>query len=343
MARFDDRPAIRLNGVSLRYRLAKQRVGSIKEYFIHMLSGSLRYEQLWALKDVDLRVDAGEAVGVVGPNGAGKTTLAKVIAGVLRPTRGKRRVHGVIAPLLELGTGFDFELTGYENIYLNALLLGRRKREITARIDSIIDFSGLEEFIHSPIRNYSSGMIARLGFSIATGWIPEVLILDEVLAVGDVRFLERCHDRLKTFREAGTTLVLVSHVHQTVVEYCDRCIWLDRGELIADGDTGDVLERYEQAMHVSQPVPATVEADETEPEAVEDTEPDAVEDTEPVAVEDTEPDAVEDTEPDAVEDTEPDAVEDTEPEAVEDTEPDAVEDTEPEAALEPVAAAAAAD
>lgn len=254
MTRSDNRPAIQLDNVSLRYRLAKQRVGSIKEYFIHLLRGSLTYEELWALKDLSLTVHPGETVAVVGPNGAGKTTLAKVIAGVLRPTRGKRQVRGVIAPLLELGTGFDVELTGYENIYLNALLLGRRKREVTAELDSIIAFSGLEQFIHTPIRNYSSGMVARLGFSIATAWIPDVLILDEVLAVGDVRFLDRCHARLDNFRGAGTTLILVSHSPKLVLEYCKRCIWLDSGVMKADGDAVSVLERYETAMHASQPV-----------------------------------------------------------------------------------------
>ncbi len=254
MARSKTGPAIHLDNVSLRYRLATQRVGSIKEYFIHLLRGSLTYKELWALRDVSLTIDSGETVGVVGPNGAGKTTLAKVIAGVLKPTRGRRRVRGVIAPLLELGTGFDMELTGYENIYLNALLLGRRKREITAELDSIIAFSGLEQFIHTPIRNYSSGMVARLGFSIATAWIPDVLILDEVLAVGDVRFLDRCHAKIDTFRDAGTTLLLVSHSHKTVLDYCQRCVWLERGVMKADGAAAEVLERYEEAMHVNQPV-----------------------------------------------------------------------------------------
>jgi ABC-2 type transport system ATP-binding protein/lipopolysaccharide transport system ATP-binding protein len=251
-------PAIELQGVSLRYRLATQRVGSIKEYFIHLLRGSLRYRDLWALKDLDLTVEAGEAVGVVGPNGAGKTTLAKVIAGVLKPTRGERRIHGVIAPLLELGTGFDYELTGRENIYLNALMLGRRRREIDHEIDNIVTFSGLGDFIDAPMRNYSSGMIARLGFSIATAWIPEVLILDEVLAVGDVRFLDRCHKRLDVFRDAGTTLVLISHSSRTVLKYCQRCLWLERGVVMADGDAAEVIERYEQAMHVGEPVGKSV-------------------------------------------------------------------------------------
>ena len=230
---------IALDNVSLRYRLAKQRVGSIKEYFIHMVRGSLQYEDLWAIDELSLRVAKGETVGVVGPNGAGKSTLAKVVAGVLKPTRGKRQVEGVIAPLLELGTGFDPELTGYENIYLNALLLGRRRREIDEKVNEIIAFSGLRDFIYTPVRNYSSGMVARLGFAVATGWVPDILILDEVLAVGDARFLKRCEERLQTFRDAGTTTLLISHSTFMVSQYSTRCIWMDRGRLVADGEPGE--------------------------------------------------------------------------------------------------------
>ncbi len=251
MTRSSSKPAISLEGVSLRYYLAKQRVGSIKEYFIHMVRRSLQHEELWALKDIALSVAPGESVGVVGPNGAGKTTLAKVVAGVLKPTRGRRRVEGVISPLLELGTGFDYELTGYENIFMNALLLGRRRREITAKVDEIIAFSGIEKFIHTPIRNYSSGMVTRLGFSVATAWVPDVLILDEVLAVGDVRFLDRCHARLKTFRDAGCTILLISHSPEMVLDYTTRCIWLDGGCLKADGTSTEVIERYTTAMHAT--------------------------------------------------------------------------------------------
>ncbi len=258
MARSTTTSAIELDAVSLRYYLAKQQVGSIKEYFIHMLRGSLHYEELWALKDISLTIEPGESVGVVGPNGAGKSTLAKVVVGVLRPTRGWRRVRGVVAPLLELGTGFDYELTGWENIYLNGLLLGRRKHEITAELDAIVAFSGLEEFIHSPIRNYSTGMVARLGFSIATAWIPDVLILDEVLAVGDVRFLDRCHARLAAFRDAGTTLLLISHSTRMVLHYCDRCVWLERGVMKADGAAEQVIKQYEDVMHGARPVPEPV-------------------------------------------------------------------------------------
>lgn len=236
--------AIELAGVSLCYRLAKQRIPSLKEYTIHWMKGALAYEKLWALADVSLSVERGGNLGIVGRNGAGKSTLLKVISGVLKPTRGSLRVEGTIAPILELGTGFDYELTGLENTYLNALLLGHTRREIDAKLDEIVDFSGLGDFIRAPVRNYSSGMLARLGFSIATAWVPDLLILDEVLAVGDSHFLKKCEARLQSFRDAGTTVLLVSHIVDAILDNCSRCIWLDRGRLVADGAPEEVLERY---------------------------------------------------------------------------------------------------
>ncbi len=254
-------PVIDLQGVSLCYRLAKHRNVSIKEYFIHLVKGALVYEKLWALQDIDLRLEAGEVLGICGPNGAGKSTLAKVIAGVMKPTHGKRRVLGTVSPILELGTGFDYELTGYENIYLNALMLGRRRREIDRKIDDIVTFSGLGEFIQTPMRSYSSGMIARLGFSIATAWVPTVLILDEVLAVGDVRFVARCQERIDSFREQGTTILLISHAMAMLEEYSTRCIWLEHGHLRGDGDPGAVLAEYAKAMAPREaPAPAAAES-----------------------------------------------------------------------------------
>src|ERR1700687_3160101 len=178
-------PRIDLRGVSLCYRLAKQRIHSFKDYAIHFMKGSLAYEQLWALRDVALTIHSGETVGIVGRNGAGKSTLLKVISRVLKPTTGDAMVRGSLSPILELGTGFDRELTGFENIYLNALLLGHSRREVADAIDEIVDFSGLGDFVRAPIRNYSTGMLARLGFAVATAWLPDIMILDEVLAVGD--------------------------------------------------------------------------------------------------------------------------------------------------------------
>lgn len=238
---------VRLDEVSLSYRLAKQRIPSLKEYAIHWMRGALSYEKLWALRDISLTIRQGERVGIVGRNGAGKSTLLKVISRVLKPTEGKAEVRGRLAPILELGTGFDYELTGLENIYLNALLLGRSRREIDDRIEWIVEFSGLGDFIRSPIRNYSSGMYARLGFSIATAWMPDILILDEVLTVGDSAFTEKCEARLSEFHDAGTTVLMVSHVVKAVEENCDRCIWLDAGRLRADGPTTEVLDRYAHA------------------------------------------------------------------------------------------------
>jgi ABC-2 type transport system ATP-binding protein len=240
-------PLVALDGVGLCYRLAKQRASSFKEYAIHWVKGSLTHVDLWALRDVSFRIERGERVAVVGRNGAGKSTLFKVISRVLRPTRGTVTVVGSVAPILELGTGFDQELTGLENVFLNALLLGHPRREIQERVDSIVEFSGIGELIHSPIRNYSSGMVARLGFSIATAWQPDLLLLDEVLGVGDVSFLRKCQQRLAELRDAGSTLLFVSHDVAAVQNGADRCLWLDQGRLVADGPTAEVVDRYLEA------------------------------------------------------------------------------------------------
>ncbi len=236
--------SIRLAGVSLCYRLAKQRIPSLKEYAIHFMRGALSYEKLWALRDVDLTVRRGESLGIIGRNGAGKSTLLKVISRVLKPTEGTAVVNGSLAPILELGSGFDFELTGLENVYLNGLLLGHTRREVESSVEEIVDFSGLGDFIRSPIRNYSTGMLARLGFAIATAWIPEILILDEILSVGDVTFTEKCEKRLQRFHDAGTTILLVSHEAKAILTNCTRCVWLDDGRIRADGDSKEVLKLY---------------------------------------------------------------------------------------------------
>jgi ABC-2 type transport system ATP-binding protein len=236
---------IELEGVALCYRLAKQRIRSFKEFAIHFMKGALSYEQLWALRDISFTIRSGETVGIVGRNGAGKSTLLKVISKVLKPTAGVARIQGTLSPILELGTGFDRELTGFENIYLNALLLGRSRREVAEVVDGIVEFSGLGDFVRSPIRNYSTGMLARLGFSIATAWVPDIMILDEVLAVGDSSFIHKCEERLRRFHNAGTTVLMVSHNAEAIRHNCTRCIWLDAGRLIADGETSKVLALYE--------------------------------------------------------------------------------------------------
>ena len=248
-----DDVSIHLEGVSLCYRLAKQRVPSFKEYAIHFLRGALSYEKLWALKEVDLTVRRGESLGIVGRNGAGKSTLLKVISRVLKPTQGTAVVNGRLSPILELGSGFDYELTGLENVYLNALLLGHSRREVEAQVDEIVEFSGLGDFIRAPLRNYSSGMQARLGFAVATAWVPDVLILDEVLAVGDATFTDKCEKRLQRFHDAGTTVLLVSHTLAAVVKNCARCLWLDDGRVRADGEAREVVSLY-MREHGTEPV-----------------------------------------------------------------------------------------
>ncbi len=237
-------PRIDLAGVSLCYRLAKQRIPSLKEYAIHWMKGALSYEKLWALRGVDFVARRGEIVGIVGRNGAGKSTLLKVISQVLKPTEGRATVRGRLAPILELGTGFDHELSGLENIYLNALLLGHSRRAIDVKLDSIVDFSGLGDFVRAPIRNYSTGMVARLGFSIATAWFPDILILDEVLAVGDASFTRKCAERLREFHASGATVLMVSHNAQAIRDTCTRCLWLDAGEVRFDGAPKETLGHY---------------------------------------------------------------------------------------------------
>jgi len=245
-----------MRGVGLRYRLAKQRIASFKDYALHWLRGALSYEDLWAIEDLSLSIAPGERVAIVGRNGAGKSTLLKVVSGVLKPTRGSLQVGGRVAPILELGTGFDYELTGLENIYLNALLLGRSRREIDAQVGDIVAFSGLGDFIRVPVRNYSSGMLARLGFAIVTAWTPPVLVLDEFLTVGDRAFVERCEERLQRFWQVGTTLLLVSHVPQLVLHNCTRAIWIEGGRLMADGPAAEVLERYDRQATATDVRPA---------------------------------------------------------------------------------------
>jgi ABC-type polysaccharide/polyol phosphate transport system ATPase subunit len=248
-------PVVRLEDVALCYRLAKQRHASIKDFAIHWMKGALTYERFWALRGIDLTVAAGERVGIIGRNGAGKSSLLKVVSGVLKPTRGRVETNGRLAPILELGTGFDHELTGLENVYLNALLLGHSRREIEDRAASIVEFSELGEFIRSPIRNYSSGMLARLGFSIATAWTPDVLILDEVLAVGDAHFLVKCRARLGELRQAGTALLLVSHDLEAVRRSCDRCLWIEAGTMAAEGAVGEVIDAYQAALAAQDGAP----------------------------------------------------------------------------------------
>lgn len=237
-------PVIELSNVSVRYRVPQERIPSIKEYAIRWLKGQINYQEFWALKSIELEIQGGEVFGIIGPNGAGKSTLLKVVSRVLRPTTGNLHVRGRISPLLELGAGFDPELTGRENVYLNGAILGYSKAEIDECFCQIVEFAGLPEFIDAPVRTYSSGMYARLGFSVATMKRPEILIVDEILGVGDAEFQNKSYERIQKFKGEGTTILLVSHSMARVKEICARAIWLDHGKIIARGSADQVVDQY---------------------------------------------------------------------------------------------------
>ena len=235
---------IEVKEMSMRFNILNEKVTSLKEFFIKFLKGNIKYKKFNALNNINFSIQKGEVVGLIGFNGAGKSTLLKLISGVLTPTEGIVVIKGKIAPLIELGAGFDPELTGRENIVLNSKLLGFSKKEIKNRIDGIIEFSELKYFIDIPLKNYSSGMLARLGFSIATSYTPEVLIVDEVLSVGDFHFQEKSIKKIYAMIENGTTVFFVSHNIQQVRELCTRVIWIDNGNLRADGDVESITEEY---------------------------------------------------------------------------------------------------
>ena len=246
---------VELNGVGVRYRVPRGGVRSIKEYVLQAIRGQLRYDDFWALEDVDLKVDRGERLGVIGRNGAGKSTLLQVIAGVLVPTSGAVAVRGRVAPLLQLGAGFDPELSGRENVFLNGTLLGMRRAQIKARFDSIVEFAELESFIDAPLRTYSTGMAARLGFSVAAECQPDVLLLDEVLSVGDEAFQEKCIRRLHEFTDYGTTMIIVTHDSEFVVEECTRAVWIQDKHVAREGEPNRVVDAYHEFLHgVGEPV-----------------------------------------------------------------------------------------
>ncbi len=238
--------AIHLEDVSVRYRVPSERIGSFKEYLIRWLKRQVKMRTFWALKGINIDVNRGEIFGIVGDNGAGKSTLLKVIARVLRPTKGRVVVAGKVAPLLELGAGFHPELTGQENIFLNGAMLGFSHREMLEKFDQIVEFSELGEFINAPIRTYSTGMYARLGFSVATASDPDVLLVDEILGVGDETFQKKCQKRISEFCERGTSILLVSHNMLMIKAMCQRAAWLDHGEMKLVGEPGSVVEAYRQ-------------------------------------------------------------------------------------------------
>ena len=241
-------PVVTLQNVSVRYRLPRERIVSFKDFAIRWMKRKIAYDDFSALRNVTLDVRRREVLGIIGHNGAGKSTLLKLIARVLQPTEGRVTVRGRVAPLLELGAGFDMELTGRENVYLNGAVLGFRRSDIDQRFDRIVEFAGVREFIDMPLRTYSSGMVVRLGFAVATDIQPDILIVDELLSVGDAEFAKKSERRMRELRDKSEAVIMVSHNLDLMRDMCQRVAWLDHGQLRAVGLPDEVVGQYESAV-----------------------------------------------------------------------------------------------
>ena len=237
---------IEVKNVSMRFNMAKEKHESLKEYFLAAVQGRLQFEEFYALRDVSLTVERGDFYGLVGLNGSGKSTLLKVISGVFKPSAGSVTVRGTIAPLIELGAGFDFDLTARENIFLNGTVLGMTPKYIREKFDEIVEFSELRDFLDIPLKNYSSGMVSRLAFAVATTTKPDVLIADEILAVGDFLFQQKCEKRMQELMGGGTTVILVSHSIEQIERMCNKVTWLEKGRVRMQGSCGAVCAAYKE-------------------------------------------------------------------------------------------------
>lgn len=239
---------VKVDKLSVRFLMNTEKVDNLKEYVIRKIKRTMKYKEFWALKDVSFQIEEGDRVGILGFNGAGKSTLLKIIAGVMKPTEGSVTTRGKIAPLLELGAGFDLQYTGAENIYLYGAVLGYSKEFIKEKFNEIVEFSELGDFINVPVKNYSSGMKSRLGFSIATIVEPDILILDEVFAVGDAKFRKKSEEKIKAMFDTGITVLFVSHNIKQVKTICNKAILLEKGTLIAKGEVADICKIYEKKV-----------------------------------------------------------------------------------------------
>ena len=233
--------------VSMKFNLSSEKFDNIKEYFIKTIKKQVSYDEFWALNDITFEVERGDSVALIGLNGSGKSTMLKTIAGVLKPTNGKVTVRGTTAPLIELGAGFDMDLTARENVFLNGAILGYDRKQMEGFYDDIVDFAELREFMDVPVKNFSSGMVSRLAFAIATIGTPDILIVDEVLSVGDHRFQQKCQERIQQMRKGGTTILFVSHSISQVLEVCNKVVWLEKGHLKMQGDAEEICKIYEMA------------------------------------------------------------------------------------------------
>lgn len=235
---------VKVNDVSMMFNLSSEKIDSIKEYFVKAIRHELHFQEFWALKNVSFDLEKGDSIGIIGLNGSGKSTLLKIVSGILKPTKGKVETIGSIAPLIELGAGFDANLSARENIYLNGAILGYDRAYMDSRFDEIIEFAELQDFVDTAVKNFSSGMVARLGFAIATMNIPDILIIDEILAVGDYKFQEKSFDRMKKMINSGATVVFVSHSIEQVKQICKKALWLEHGNVKMLGNAENVCNRY---------------------------------------------------------------------------------------------------
>ena len=235
---------IELKNVSMQFDLNIEKVNSLKEYLIKYFKKELKFEKIWALKEINLEIKEGDVWGIIGFNGAGKSTLLKIISGMLKPTTGEVKISGNISPLIELGAGFDMDLTARENIFLNGYILGYSKKLLKEKFDEIVEFSELKDFIDVPLKSFSSGMVARLGFAIATIIEPKILIVDEILSVGDFKFQKKSEKKIKAMMGSGTTVIFVSHSIDQVEEICNKVVWLEKGKIKKIGNTKEICEEY---------------------------------------------------------------------------------------------------
>ncbi len=239
--------AVELRNIEMHFNMSKEKLESLKEYFLRFVTRKLMFEDFVALDNVSFDIKKGDVFGIVGLNGCGKSTTLKIISGILTPTKGTVETCGTIAPLIELGAGFDFDLTARENIYLNGSVLGYSKKFMDEKFNDIVEFSEMQDFLDTPMKNYSSGMIARIGFAIATVTKPDILIVDEILAVGDFRFQEKCEQRINSMISDDTTVIIVSHSIEQIERLCNRCVWLEKGRVKMLGDAKEVCEAYKNA------------------------------------------------------------------------------------------------
>lgn len=241
--------AVELRNIEMHFNMSKEKLESFKEYFIKLAKRQLMFEDFKALDGVSFDIKKGDVFGIVGLNGSGKSTTLKIISGILKPTKGTVETSGVIAPLIELGAGFDMELTARENIYLNGSVLGYSRKFMNEKFDDIVAFSEMEQFLDTPMKNYSSGMVARIGFAIATVTTPDILIVDEILAVGDFLFQKKCEERINAMMNDNTTVIIVSHSIEQIERLCKHCVWIDKGKVRMIGETQEVCDAYKNEAH----------------------------------------------------------------------------------------------